>query len=118
MGKPTQGPFGFAYTSPNAMVPKLGVYYSPMPVYEIIANLGIFAILWQLRKRNWPDGMLFLVYLSLYSVERFFLAFTSSYQIVAFGLTQSQIIALIALAIAVPLIARSQMRRHAALPTG
>ena len=93
MGKPTSGPFGFAYTSPNAMVPNLGVYYTPMPIYEIIVNLGIFALLWQLRKRNWADGQLFVVYLVLYSLERFFLAFTSSYRILAFGLTQSQIVA-------------------------
>lgn len=105
MGKPTSGPFGFAYTSPNAMVPQLGAYYTPMPVYEIVANLGIFAVLWQLRKKNWPDGLLFLVYLALYSVERFLLAYTSSYQIIALGLTQSQIVALLALAAAVPLIA-------------
>ena len=116
MGKPTTGPFGFAYSSPNAMVPQLGVYYTPMPVYEIIANLGIFALVWQLRKRNWPDGLLFLVYLSLYSIERFFLAFTSSYQIMAFGLTQSQIVALVSLAVAVPLIVRSQMQRHYPVP--
>lgn len=115
MGKPTTGPFGFAYTSSNAMVPQLGVYYTPMPVYEIVANLGIFALLWQLRKRNWPDGLLFLVYLSLYSIERFFLAFTSSYQIMAFGLTQSQIVALVSLAVAMPLIVRSQMHRHHAI---
>ena len=100
MGRPTTGPFGFAYTSPNAMVSQLGVYYTPMPVYEIIANLGIFALLWQLRKKNWSDGLLFLVYLTLYSLERFLLAFTSSYQILALGLTQSQIIALMMLAIA------------------
>jgi phosphatidylglycerol:prolipoprotein diacylglycerol transferase len=99
MGKPTSGPFGFAYTSPNAMVPQLGVYYTPMPVYEIIALLGIISLLWQLRKRNWPDGLLFLVYLSLYSVMRFFLAYTSSYQIIAFGLTQSQLVAIIALSV-------------------
>lgn len=105
MGKPTTGPFGFAYTSPNAMVPQLGVYYTPMPLYEIVVNLGIFALLWQLRKKNWPDGLLFLVYLAVYSVERFLLAFTSSYQIIAFGLTQSQIVALVALAAALPLIA-------------
>lgn len=104
MGKPTTGPFGFAYTSPNAMVPQLGVYYTPMPVYEIIVNLGIFVLLWQLRKRNWPDGLLFLVYLALYSVERFLLAFTSSYQIIAFGLTQSQIVAVAALVAALSLI--------------
>lgn len=89
----------------NVMVPQLGVYYTPMPVYEIIANLGIFTLLWQLRKRNWPDGLLFLVYLSLYSMERFLLAFTSSYQVIAFGLTQSQIVALVALAASLPLIA-------------
>lgn len=112
MGKPTTGPFGFAYTNPNAMVPQLGVYYTPMPVYEIIANLGIFALLWQLRKRNWLDGLLFLIYLSLYSVERFLLGFTSSYQIIAFGLTQSQIVALISLAVAAPLIVRTRMRRR------
>lgn len=104
MGKATNGPFGFAYSSPNAMVPQLGIYYTPMPVYEIIASLGIFVLLWQLRKRNWPNGFLFLVYLSLYSLMRFFLAFTSSYKIIAFGLTQSQIVALVALAIALPLM--------------
>ncbi|OGO65141.1 MAG: prolipoprotein diacylglyceryl transferase [Chloroflexi bacterium RBG_19FT_COMBO_47_9] len=117
MGKPTMGPFGFAYTNPNAMVPQLGVYYTPMPVFEIIANLGIFALLWLLHKRNWPDGLLFLVYLSLYSIERFFLAFTSSYQVIAFGLTQSQIVALVSLAIAVPLILRYQMHRCQAVST-
>jgi len=112
MGKPTTGPFGVAYTSPNAMVPQLGVYYTPMPVYEMIANLGIFALLWQLRKRNWSDGLLFLVYLSLYSVMRFFLAFTSSYKLIAFGFTQSQIIALAALTISLPIIVRMQLHRQ------
>lgn len=112
MGKPTSGPFGFAYTSPNAMVPQMGVYYTPMPVYEIISLMGIFALLWQLRKRNWPDGLLFLVYLSLYSVMRFLLAFTSSYQIIAFGLTQSQIIALVVLMMALPVLLWMQLHRH------
>jgi phosphatidylglycerol:prolipoprotein diacylglycerol transferase len=104
MGKPTNGPFGFAYSSPNALVPKLGVYYTPMPVYEIVANLGIFILLWQLRKRKWADGRLFLTYLILYSLERFFLAFTSSYRIIAYGLTQSQIIALFGFVIGIILL--------------
>ncbi len=112
MGKPTNGPFGFAYTSPDAMVPKPGVYYTPMPVFEIIANLAIFILLWQLRKRNWPDGQLFLVYLILYSIERFFLAFTSSYLIVAFGMTQSQIVAIISLVVGIPLLIRIQKKHR------
>lgn len=113
MCKPTTGPLGFAYTNPNAMVPNLGVYYTPMPVYEIVANLAIFALLWRLRRRPLPDGALFLIYLALYSLERFFLAFTSSYQIFALGLTQSQIVALIGLAVALPLLGRqfAQPRR-------
>lgn len=105
MGKPTSGPFGFAYTSPHALVPQLGVYYTPMPVYEIIVNLAIFAMLWKLRRRAWTDGRLFLVYLVFYSLERFFLAFTSSYRIIAFGLTQSQIVAVLAFAIGLALLA-------------
>lgn len=115
MGKPTNGPFGFAYTNPEAMVPELGVYYTPMPVYEIVVNLGIFALLWQLRKRNWPDGLLFLVYLGLYSLERFLLGFTSSYQILAFGLTQSQIVALVGLLVALPVTIRVLARRRLVL---
>ncbi len=105
MGKPTSGPFGFAYTNPSALVPKLGVYYTPMPIYELIVNLGIFTVLWQLRKRSWPDGRLFLVYLVLYSIERFFLGFTSSYRILTYGLAQSQIIAIAGFAIGIALLA-------------
>jgi phosphatidylglycerol:prolipoprotein diacylglycerol transferase len=112
MGKPTTGPCGFYYNTTNAMVPQLGVYYTPMPVYEIAANLAIFTVLWNLRKKNWPDGLLFLIYLILYSIERFFLAFTSSYQITALGLTQSQIVALVSLAVAFPLIAWTLFRHH------
>src|SRR5215208_2270573 len=97
MGKPTTGPFGFAYASSHALVPQLGVYYTPMPVYEIVVNLLIFTVLWRLRNRKWADGSLFLLYLILYSLERFFLAFTSSYRIIVLGLTQSQIIALVGL---------------------
>ena len=116
MGKPTDGPFGFAYTSQHALVPELGVYYTPMPVYEIIANLVIFSLLWKLRSRKWADGSLFLVYLTLYSLERFFLAFTSSYRIIALGLTQSQMIALVGLAVACAVLvwrARSVSRQTA-----
>jgi len=111
MGKPTSGPFGFAYTSPHALVPQLGVYYTPMPIYELVGNLAIFVLLWKLHKKNWPDGLLFLTYLILYSIERFFLAFTSSYQIMVFGLTQSQVVALISLAIAIPLVLHTLRRR-------
>jgi phosphatidylglycerol:prolipoprotein diacylglycerol transferase len=106
MGKPTAGPFGFAYTSPNAMVPELGIYYTPMPVYEILMNLTIFGVLWALRKRLHTDGGLFFMYLALYSFGRFWIGFTSSYQIMAFGLAQSQIVALIGMAASIVMLAK------------
>jgi phosphatidylglycerol:prolipoprotein diacylglycerol transferase len=104
VGKPTSGPFGFAYTNPGAMVPQLGVYYTPTPVYEILMNLGIFALLWSLRKKNLHDGVLSLIYLISYSFVRFFIAFTSSYKIVVFNLNQAQIVGVLVFAVSVPLL--------------
>ncbi len=105
MGKPTSGPFGLAYTSPDAMVPALGVYYTPTPIYEILMNLAIFGVIWRLRRRALPHGALFLTYLLLYSTGRFVISFWSSYRIVAFGLNQAQLIGLAALATGLPLLA-------------
>jgi len=105
IGKPTDGPFGFAYTRPGTMVPQLGVYYIPTPVYEIIMNLIIFAVVWWLRNRKLPEGGLFLVYLVLYSVGRFIVTFWSSYQVVALGLNQAQLVSLIAFTIGLPWLA-------------
>lgn len=104
VGKPTSGPLGLAYTNPNAMVPKLGVFYTPTPIYEIAMNLGIFILLWNLRKKNLPEGELTLIYLILYSIGRFIIGFTSSYQIIAMGLTQSQIISVFVFLVSLPLI--------------
>ena len=103
VGAPTSGPLGLAYVRPEAMVPELGVYYAPLPLYEGIGNLAILALLWRLRRKHLPDGLLFLMYLGLYGLQRFIVGFSSSYQIVTWGMTQSQIIALLGLAVAIPL---------------
>lgn len=102
VGKPTTGPFGLAYTNPGAVVPQLGVYYTPSQVYEIIMNLTILAVLWRLRRSNLPDGTLFLSYLLLYSGLRFIITFWSSYQIIAFGFNQAQLVSLAALVVPLP----------------
>lgn len=105
MGQPTTSLFGIAYSNPAALVPELGVYYTPMPLYETAMNLAIFALLWRLRRRRLPDGMLALLYLALYSSGRFALAFVSSYRIVALGMTQSQLVGVGTLAVVLPLLA-------------
>ncbi|MCG3209689.1 MAG: Prolipoprotein diacylglyceryl transferase [Anaerolineae bacterium] len=112
VGKPTDGPFGLAYTSPNAVVPKLGVYYTPSPVYEIIMNLTIFAIIWQLRRKQLPDGALFLIYILLYSGLRFVVTFWSAYKIIAFNLNQTQLISLAVLIIGLPWLVYLLQRRN------
>ena len=112
VGKPTNGPFGFAYVSPNAMVPQLGVYYTPTPVYEILMNLAIFAVLWSLRKKGLKDGILTLIYLALYSFARFFIAFTSAYKIIALGMNQAQLISIVVFAISLPLLAITLLKKR------
>jgi phosphatidylglycerol:prolipoprotein diacylglycerol transferase len=81
-------------------------------VYEIIMNLTIFAVVWRLRKRPLPDGVLFLVYLVLYSVGRFAITFWSSYKLVALGFNQAQLISLAGLAVGIPALLYLVWRRR------
>ncbi|MCK4862951.1 MAG: prolipoprotein diacylglyceryl transferase [Dehalococcoidales bacterium] len=57
------------YTNPDSLGP-LGIPVHPTQVYEIIYNLILFGVLLSLRNRFRPDGSLFLIYLTLYSVWR------------------------------------------------
>ena len=116
VGKPTTGPFGLAYSNPGALVPQLGVYYSPTPIYEILMNLTIFAVVWRLRKRPLPDGALFLVYLVLYSIGRFVTTFWSAYKIVALGFNQAQWISLAGLVVGIPTLVYLLWRQRPARP--
>jgi len=113
MGKPTNGPIGFAYANPGVMVPQLGAYYVPTPLYEILMNLAIFVVLWKLRTRRLPAGALFLIYLVLYSAGRFVITFWSAYQTVAFGLNQAQLISIAGLALGLPALVYLLKQRRA-----
>lgn len=83
----------------------LGVPLYPTQPYEIIYNLIVFALLLRLRGRFKPDGALFLVYLSLYSLWRVGIDFLREGTPFLFGLHQAQVVALIVLAITIPLLA-------------
>ena len=103
-GIPTSLPWGVVYTHPDSFAP-LGVAIHPTQPYEVIACLIIFGILFKLRGRFKPDGSLFLVYLSLYSLWRFGISFLREGTPFLFGLHQAQVIGIIVLAIAVFLLA-------------
>ena len=108
-GLPTSLPWGIVYTNPNSLAP-LGVAVHPTQVYEIVYNLIVFGVLLKLRGRLKPDGSLFLIYLSLYSLWRFGIDFIREGTPFLFGLHQAQVIGLVVLAIAIPLLALRMKR--------
>ncbi len=103
-GLPTSLPWGIVYTHPDSLGP-LGVAVHPTQVYELIFGLIVFGILLKLRGRFKPDGSLFLIYLSLYSLWRLATDFLRVGTPFLFGLHQAQVIAIIVLAITIPLLA-------------
>ncbi len=103
-GVDTSLPWGIIYASPDSFAP-LGIAGHPVTVYEIIWNLMVFGLLVKLRGRFKPEGSLFLIYLSLYSLWRLSTDFLRVGTPFIFGLHQAQVIAIIVLAIAIPLLA-------------
>ena len=45
----------------------------PTPLYETIVSVALFFLLWSLRERLRPAGMIFFLYLFLNGLERFFI---------------------------------------------
>lgn len=95
---------GVIYTHPDSYAP-LGIPVHPTQVYEIIYNLIVFGILVKLSGRLKPDGSLFLIYLSLYSVWRIGIGFLREGMPFLLGLHQAQVIGIMILIIAVPILA-------------
>ncbi len=106
-GVPTNPPLPWSviWTNSNAMVPDHTIAYQPAQLYEAVWSLIVFAIVWKLRNRVRGDGALFLIYATLYSFGRFFISFVREDNIYFANLRQAQLIALVTMAVAVPLIA-------------
>jgi phosphatidylglycerol:prolipoprotein diacylglycerol transferase len=102
-GLPTSLPWGVVYTQPESYAP-LGVAVHPTQIYEIIYLLIIFGVVYSLRGRLKPEGSLFLVYISFYSLWRIGIDFLREGTPFLFGLHQAQVIGIIVLAIAVPIL--------------
>lgn len=96
-------PWSIVYTHPNSFC-LLGVSTHPTTVYEIFWNLLVFGVLLRLKGHLKPDGSLFLLYLSLYSVYRLGTDFLREGTSFLFGLHQAQVIAVIVLAVAIPVM--------------
>ncbi|MBI4282692.1 MAG: prolipoprotein diacylglyceryl transferase [Chloroflexi bacterium] len=106
IAKATDFSWGFVYTHPNS--PSNQVYgllpSHPVIAYEMIWNMLVLALVWWLRGRIKPDGMLFALYLSLYSFGRFFISFLREDKVWFAGLTEAHLIAIAIVAVTVPLL--------------
>ena len=111
-GPVTTVPWGVAYT--NAIIgwvdPLTGVPYPPgvrvhpAPIYELIQSVIVFGILWSVRKKGYPKGTIFWLYLLLAGLMRFVVEFWRVNTILALGLTQAQWISLILILVGISLI--------------
>jgi phosphatidylglycerol:prolipoprotein diacylglycerol transferase len=119
-GGVTDLPWAFIYTHPEAMIPGnlLGVPTHPYPVYEMIWNTMVLVVVLQLGRQFKKDGLLFLSYLSLYSVGRIMLTFVRQENLILGGLQQAQIIALLTIAasIAVMVYISRKKQVHKKIP--
>ena len=125
----TDLPWGVVYSH----IDSPGAYRAashPAVAYELIMDLVILAVIWPLRNRLRPDGMVFVLYGALYSIGRFFISFLRVEQNTYFGgaLNEAQIVSLIVILIAVPLLvyraqfvrapSRAAARRRTSEPAG
>ena len=67
----------------------------PTPIYEFVASVIIFAILWSLRKHPFMAGWLFSLYLVFNGIERFFIEkirVNNVFEIFGLEVTQAEVI--------------------------
>lgn len=109
-GRPTTLPWGMSF--PNGAPPTTNLVH-PTQIYEILLSLGIFAVLWSIRKQKRPDGFFFWLYLVLAGMERFIIEFWRTTRVVGLGLTTAQIISIIMIFVGVTeiMLHRSGQRR-------
>ena len=101
---------GFMWTNPasdarSCGAEGVGVSVQPVIAYEMLWNMLALVMIWKLRGRLRPDGMLFVFYLALYSVGRFMISFARTDKVWALGMQEAHFIALFVLAITVPILA-------------
>jgi phosphatidylglycerol---prolipoprotein diacylglyceryl transferase len=111
-GKVTDVPWAMAF--PNAVAgwadPLTGVPYPPgvkvhpTQLYELVQSLFVFAILWTRKKKSYPAGTIFYLYLVLAGSMRFIVEFWRANPIVGFGMTEYQWISLVLVILGVVLL--------------
>ena len=118
-GTPTSAPWGVEYVNPSTLG-QPGQIVHPEVAYEMVLTLAILGLLLPFHQRlkaKLPNGVLGLIYLSVYAAGRFFLSFYRTDPSVFLGMRQAQVASLLMVmsaAVAIPiLIMRARSRRGA-----
>ncbi len=85
---------------PNGIVPDTTPLH-PTPIYEFLVALIIFGILWSMRKKNMPDGKIFVYYLILSAAARFSVEFLRLNPELFLGLSQAQLISVVMIGVGI-----------------
>jgi phosphatidylglycerol:prolipoprotein diacylglycerol transferase len=78
----------------NGVVPDT-IRVHPTPIYEFILSVILFLIMWKLRKKNFFDGKMFMIYLIFYGSSRLMIEFIRLNPRILFGLSEAQLISII-----------------------
>jgi phosphatidylglycerol:prolipoprotein diacylglycerol transferase len=107
ISKATDLSWGFVYTNPDSLSNQVHGLFASHPViaYEMIWNMIVLGVVWWLWGRIKPDGMLFALYLALYSFGRFLITFLREDKTWIAGLQEAHLIAIVVIAVTVPLLA-------------
>ncbi len=102
-GTTTDLPWATVWTHTDSYGPPVEAVH-PTQIYELLFDLAVFAFLWVTRKKVGPPGVLYLIYVSIYSVGRFLISFLRTNEDVFWGLQQAQLVSLSVLFVAIGLI--------------
>ncbi len=108
---------GCCYGKPSSLFwaiefPELSHTRHPTQIYHILFNLVIFGIIWKLRRKIDKDGMIFWIYLLLYSMGRFSVEFFRVSVIVLWGLTAAQLISIGLFLVSLIVLSRNYLFRN------
>ncbi|MGE0827642.1 MAG: prolipoprotein diacylglyceryl transferase [Candidatus Binatia bacterium] len=121
-GPPTDLPWGVAYTNaivgwpPPGQPPDVRVH--PSALYEAIAYVLIFALLWSQRAKPRPVGSLFWGYLLLSGLARFLIEFLRINPPLILGLSEAQIISIGLMVVGAVMLTKRDLSREPARPVG
>jgi phosphatidylglycerol---prolipoprotein diacylglyceryl transferase len=108
LGARSNLPWATEYTNPHAVLQScchLNVPYQPAAAYEALGTILIGIILFALRRRGVRNGAIAVAYLPLYAISQLILfQFRNSEPVLAFGLHQAQLTAIVILAVVSPAV--------------